>query len=147
MNTNKQSTKKHFNKRNLKVEKLAETLGNTHINLINIVKNNAEIRRFTALRIIGHLKYNNNIPSDAKCYVTFYLEKFAVAVNGLKTEYRYEEQFFIDSLVESFTDLGNYAGRVINEFIKSISDDTNSPVEEETTTATNNSDEESNSEE
>ena len=43
---------------------------------------------------------------------------FAVVINGLKREYSYREQFFIDSLVGAFKSFAEDSQRTIETFIK-----------------------------
>lgn len=84
--------------------------------LIAIVMFNAGIRRFTALNIISHLKEAGILKKDSKAYVNFIWTKFQVKENGLATEYRYSELFFIKALVSAFTDFANASAENINEF-------------------------------
>lgn len=132
--------RKTFNKVN-RVQKLIESMPIEHLNLISIVNNNKDIKVYTALGIIDHLKETGQIPQDAKCYVSFYIEKFAVSVNGLNTEYRYNVPFFDDALIASFTKFASKASNIINsyrDFITRESSNINevSPVEGESTTTT-----------
>lgn len=132
--------RKTFNKVN-RVQKLIESMPIEHLNLISIVNNNKDIKVYTALGIIDHLKETGQIPQDAKCYVSFYIEKFAVSVNGLNTEYRYNVPFFDNALIDSFTKFANKASNIINsyrDFLARELSNTNevSPVEEESTTST-----------
>lgn len=80
-----------------------------------LIKNNAEIRRFTALGILNYLT-QKNIISDGKKYVSFKWNKFAVSVNGLVREYSYTEQFFLNSLVAAFSSFSASAQRTIDIF-------------------------------
>lgn len=87
------------------------------LNLSLIVKNNAEIRRFTSLGIINYL-YQKGVIDTRKVYVNFMFDKFAVIKNNLATEYSYTEPFFINCMIASFTSFANAAQRIINEFCK-----------------------------
>lgn len=142
----KQTThrKGYNNKPNPRFQKLIENLPETTLNLVKIVKNNADIREFTAKGIIKLLKEREVIPVEAKCGVTFFMNKFAVSVDGLKTEYNYTESFFMSAFINSFALFANRAQNAINAFTEATTDggdNTNTvaqPVEEEDseTTAT-----------
>ena len=87
-----------------------------NLEVIAIVMFNAGIRRFTALNIISHLKEAGILKKESKAYVNFIWTKFQVKENGLATEYRYSELFFIKALVSAFTDFANASAENINEF-------------------------------
>ena len=85
----------------------------THIvKLVNLVKSNSDIRRYTSLGILNYLS-QKGIINTAKGYVAFNWTKFRVVANGLSTEYRYSESFFINCLVASFTSFANAAQKII----------------------------------
>lgn len=86
-------------------------------NLVLLMKNNAEIRRFTALGVIDALKESGELKGE-KHYVDFKFNHFVVSDDGLRRDYRYSEIFFLNSLVESFSRFAASAQNVINEFIK-----------------------------
>ncbi len=67
------------------------------VQLVLILKNNAEVRRFTSLGILKALGKDNG-----RSYVTFKWNKFAVKSDGLVNEYSYKEAFFLNSFVASF---------------------------------------------
>lgn len=81
-----------------------------------IIKNNAEIRRFTALGIINYLIQKDKIKGE-KRYVKFLWNKFSVNVDGLSREYSYTEPFFLNCLVASFASFSANAQRTINNFM------------------------------
>lgn len=85
------------------------------VQLALIIKNNAEIRRFTALGILNYLLQKGEIQGD-KRYVSFKWNKFAVKANGLMREYPYTEPFFINALVAAFTSFSASAQRTIDVF-------------------------------
>ena len=90
----------------------------THVlELACIVKDNAEIRRFTSLAILNYLHQKNELRGK-KGYVDFLWNKFAVKAGGLSREYRYTESFFIKALVSSFTSFANSANKTINNFLE-----------------------------
>lgn len=85
-------------------------------NLVMLLKNNCEIRRFTALAIITHL-INAGEMSGTKRYVNFFWNKFRVTVDGIRKEYQYTETFFINSLVSSFESFRISAQKTIENYI------------------------------
>ena len=82
-----------------------------------IIKNNAEIRRFTALGVLNYLLQKGEIKGNAR-YVSFKWNKFAVKCNGLMREYSYNEPFFLNALVASFASFSASAQRTIDHFCK-----------------------------
>jgi len=82
-----------------------------------LIKNNAEIRRFTALGILNYLLQKGEIRGD-KRYVSFKWNKFAVKANGLMREYSYNEPFFLNALVAAFISFSASAQRTIDAFCK-----------------------------
>lgn len=82
-----------------------------------IIKNNAEIRRFTALGILNYLLQKGEIKGD-KRYVSFKWNKFAVKANGLMREFTYNEPFFLNALVAAFASFSASAQRTIDAFCK-----------------------------
>ena len=96
-----------------------------------IIKNNAEIRRFTALGILNYLLQKGEIKGDNR-YVSFKWNKFAVKCNGLMREYSYTEPFFINALVASFNSFSASAQRTIDAFChKEMSVSINKAVDKE----------------
>ncbi|MBP3201321.1 MAG: hypothetical protein J6M39_06720 [Lachnospiraceae bacterium] len=97
------------------------------VKLVNLIKSNSDIRRYTSLGIINYLS-QKGIIEQAKGYVNFNWTKFSVTNNGLKVEYRYTEPFFINCLIASFTSFANAAQKTIgvfcsNEFDAPFSED------------------------
>lgn len=153
MNTeNKTNTTFARTKHNIRKAKLQKVIENTpeHTrNLVYLVKNNAEIRRFTALSIINMMKQKNMIDKDAKCYVSFLFNKYSVNVNGLRQEYSYNNDIFIKSLAAAFPAFAYNAEKVINtylnienqkldseevaEIVEAIKNNDSSPVEKTST--------------
>lgn len=82
-----------------------------------IIKNNAEIRRFTALGILNYLAQKKELNGD-KRYVSFKWNKFAVIIDGLTREYSYNEPFFINALIAAFSSFSASAQRTIDNFCK-----------------------------
>ena len=87
------------------------------VNIAYIVKDNAAIRRFTALNIINYLKQTKKIEQDSSNFVNFYWNKFCITSNGLKTEYSYKETFFLNCLVASFSQFAKNAQDSISVFV------------------------------
>ena len=100
------------------VAELKERFGDKVVNLALIIKNNAEIRRFTAIGIINYLKQTGAIDGVTN-RVSFKWNKFAVISDGLVCEYKYEEVFIINALVASFTNFSASAQRIIDAYCKS----------------------------
>lgn len=151
MNTNRKPSytsnngKRSFRKATLKdkLEKVPE-----HIrNIVYVLNNNAEIRRFTSLAMINTLRVSNAISEDDKVYIKFGINKFSIIINGLAQEQHYNNNFFIDAFSASFAAFARSAQKLINTFCevenreineeeivetaKAIEDNTSSPVEEE----------------
>ena len=82
-----------------------------------LIKNNAEIRRFTALGILNKKKKKGEINGNSR-YVSFKWNKFAVKANGLMREYSYNEPFFLNALVAAFSSFSASAQRTIDHFCK-----------------------------
>lgn len=87
------------------------------VQLALLIKNNAEIRRFTALGILNYLLQKGEIQGE-KRYVSFKWNKFAVKANGLMREYSYNEPFFLNCLVAAFSSFSASAQRTIDAFCK-----------------------------
>lgn len=151
MNTNRKpsytsnNVKRSFRKPTLKdkLEKVPE-----HIrNIIYVLNNNAEIRRFTSLAMINTLRTSNVISETDKVYIKFGINKFSIIINGLAQEQHYNNNFFIEAFSASFAAFARSAQKLINTFCevenreineeeivetaKAIEDNTSSPVEEE----------------
>lgn len=97
------------------------------VKLVNLVKSNSDIRRYTSLGILNYL-FQKGIIEEAKGYVTFNWTKFRVVNRGLSVEYRYTETFFINCLIASFTSFANAAQKIIgvfcsNEFEETFKED------------------------
>ena len=82
-----------------------------------LMKNNAEIRRFTALGILNYLLQKGEIKGE-KRYVSFKWNKFAVKADGLMREFSYNEPFFLNALVASFASFSASAQRIIDNFCR-----------------------------
>lgn len=98
------------------VDRAIEKYGKESVELALIVKNNAEIRRFTSKNIREHLAAEGKVKDDDKVFVEFYWNKFSVRINGLSNEYFYTETFFLKSLVDSFEQFSNSATQTIGAF-------------------------------
>lgn len=82
-----------------------------------LIKNNAEIRRFTALGILNYLLQKGEIKGTAR-FVSFKWNKFAVKCSGLVREYSYSEPFFLNALVAAFASFSASAQRTIDAFCR-----------------------------
>lgn len=87
-------------------------------NIVLLLKNNAEIRRYTALGMINRLKQAGQIAKEAKVYINFYFTKFSINIDGLKQEFHYNSELFINCLAAAFPAFANSASKIINEFCK-----------------------------
>lgn len=96
----------------------AKKMPEVYTNLIRIIKNNAEIRRFTALGILNYLKQKGVINGEKK-YVTFKWNKFVVTADGWSREFSYKQAFFINCLVAAFSCFANSANKTIEDFVNS----------------------------
>lgn len=93
------------------------------LEVVFIIKFNAEIRRFTAKGIINSLFTRDEIKAK-RPYVKFLWNKFVINTNGLNREYNYNETFFINSLIASFQCFAETAQESINVFChEELSDD------------------------
>lgn len=114
---NRKDFTKKETRRKLNVNEIKERFNSHIVNLALIVKNNAEIRRFTAIGIINHLKREGIINGEHN-HISFKWNKFAVTSDGLVNEYKYSELFFINSLIASFTSFSASAQQIIDTFCK-----------------------------
>ena len=118
-------------------------------NLVLLVRNNAEIRRYTSLGMINKIKQKGLAPADSKIHISFLPSKISININGLRQEHHYNNTLFINCLAAAFPSFAHNANKIINNFIKEeqvvinneeIENTCNelinniSPVEEETTT-------------
>lgn len=87
------------------------------LELSNILANNAEIRRFTALGIRNYLLQKGEVSKGA-IFIKFRVNKFVVSNNGLNRDYNYDEPFFLNCLVASFTSFANFAQKTIEKFVR-----------------------------
>lgn len=93
------------------------------LEIVFIIKFNAEIRRFTAKGIINTLFTRDEIKTK-RLYIKFLWNKFVINTNGLNHEYNYNETFFINSLIASFQCFAEIAQETINKFCsEELSDD------------------------
>lgn len=93
------------------------------LEVVFIIKFNAEIRRFTAKGIINTLFTRDEIKTKGP-YIKFLWNKFVINTNGLNREYNYNETFFINSLIASFQCFAEIAQETINKFCsEELSDD------------------------
>ena len=97
--------------------KFTERIPDETLAVAILVKNNAEVKRFTALNILNWLMQKGEISGNHR-YVVFKFDKFAVRCNGLTREYTYKEPFFINALIAAFTCLAHSAEKVIGRFVQ-----------------------------
>lgn len=88
------------------------------LDVVCIVKFNAAFRRHTSLNILHTLEDDGRINNSKGAYVDFLWNKFRViADGGLRREYRYTEDLFIDALVKAHADVATDNQKVINSMI------------------------------
>ena len=87
------------------------------VHIALLIKNNAEIRRFTSLGILNYLLQKGEIKGEHR-FVSFKWNKFAVKCNGLVREFSYNEPFFLNALVAAFTSFSASAQRIIDAFCR-----------------------------
>ena len=88
------------------------------LDVVCIVKFNAAFRRHTSLNILHTLEDDGRINNSKGAYVDFLWNKFRVTADGgLRREYRYTDDLFIDALVKAHADVANDNQKVINSMI------------------------------
>lgn len=88
------------------------------LDVVCIVKFNAAFRRHTSLNILHTLEDDSRINSSKGAYVDFLWNKFRVTADGgLRREYRYTDDLFIDALVKAHADVASDSQRVIGIMI------------------------------
>lgn len=88
------------------------------LDVVCIVKFNAAFRRHTSLNILHTLENDGRINNSKGAYVDFLWNKFRVTADGgLRREYRYTEDLFIDALVKAHADVATDNQKVINSMI------------------------------
>jgi len=85
--------------------------------LVALMMYNSEIRRFTALSIIDQLKKEGEIKGESS-YVTFFWDKLKVTDQGLSKEYRYNNNFVIKAIIDSFALFSKSAEEVIKAYVE-----------------------------
>lgn len=88
------------------------------LDVVCIVKFNAAFRRHTSLNILHALEDDGRIYNAKGAYVDFLWNKFRVTADGgLRREYRYTDDLFIDALVKAHADVASDSQRVIGIMI------------------------------
>lgn len=88
------------------------------LDVVCIVKFNAAFRRHTSLNILHTLEDDGRINNSKGAYVDFLWNKFRVTADGgLRREYRYTEDLFIDALVKAHADVATDNQKAINSMI------------------------------
>lgn len=88
------------------------------LDVVCIIKFNAAFRRHTSLNILHTLEDDGRINNSKGAYVDFLWNKFRVTADGgLRREYRYTEDLFIDALVKAHADVATDNQKVINSMI------------------------------
>ena len=100
--------------------KIPFEIPNHVVELAMIIHFNHGIRRHTALNIMNYFIQQGiiNPDVDKDRYIDFTdWNKFGLVVNGLKREYSYREQFFINALVGAFKAFAEDSQKTIETFI------------------------------
>lgn len=88
------------------------------LDVVCIVKFNAAFRRHTSLNILHALEDDGRICNSKGGYVDFLWNKFRVTADGgLRREYRYTDDLFVDALVKAHADVASDNQRVIGIMI------------------------------
>ena len=88
------------------------------LDVVCIVKFNAAFRRHASLNILHTLEDDGRIYNAKGAYVDFLWNKFSVTADGgLRREYRYTGDLFIDALVKAHADVASDSQRVIGLMI------------------------------
>ena len=88
------------------------------LDVVCIVKFNAAFRRHTSLNILHTLEDDGRIYNSKGAYVDFLWNKFRITADGgLRREYRYTDDLFIDALVKAHADVASDSQRVIGIMI------------------------------
>lgn len=88
------------------------------LDVVCIVKFNAAFRRHTSLNILHTLEDDGRICNSKGAYVDFLWNKFRVTADGgLRREYRYTDDLFIDALVKAHADVASDNQQVIGIMI------------------------------
>lgn len=88
------------------------------LDVVCIVKFNAAFRRHTSLNILHALEDDGRICNSKGAYVDFLWNKFRVTADGgLRREYKYTDDLFIDALVKAHADVASDSQRVIGIMI------------------------------
>lgn len=88
------------------------------LDVVCIVKFNAAFRRHTSLNILHALEDDGRICNSKGAYVDFLWNKFRVTADGgLRREYRYTDDLFIDALIKAHADVASDSQRVIGIMI------------------------------
>lgn len=78
-----------------------------------LIKNNAEFRRMISLAIRINLVKTGACTKEDKVYISYYWNKYAVSVNGLKTEQFFTSQEFLNAFVVANNCFSSYALSII----------------------------------
>lgn len=86
-----------------------------------LIKNNAEFRRMISLAIRINLIKTGACTKEDKVYISYYWNKYAVSINGLKTEQFFTSQEFLNAFAVANNCFTSYAlnlleKHMINQF-------------------------------
>lgn len=118
MNTNKTTAnRKAYKKPATKSVNNAPSTPAHILNMGRMLKNNANLRRRVALRLIATLESENIIPKNDSNYINFHAEKYGVYSCGLTTEYPYTSKEFLYALIDACQDFANDCGALISDIL------------------------------
>lgn len=118
MNTNKTATnRKAYKKPATKGANNAPAVPTHILNMGRMLKNNANLRRRVALRLIATLEDKQVIKHNDSNYINFHSEKYGVYSCGLTTEYPYTSKEFLYALIDACQDFANDCGALIADIL------------------------------
>ena len=80
-----------------------------------LIKNNAEFRRMISLAIRINLVKNGQCTKEDKVYISYYWNKYAVSINGLKTEQFFTSQEFLNAFAVANNCFTSYAFNLLEK--------------------------------
>lgn len=118
MNTNKTTAnRKAYKKPATKGANNAPSTPAHILNMGRMLKNNANLRRRVALRLIATLENEGVIKANDSNYINFHAEKYGVYSCGLTTEYPYTSKEFLYALIDACQDFANDCGSLIADIL------------------------------
>lgn len=85
------------------------------VKLALLIKNNAEFRRLISLAIRINLIKKGLCNKEDKVYISYYWNKYAVSINGLKTEQFFTSQEFINAFAVANNCFISYSNSLLDK--------------------------------